>query len=76
MTSSLARATGNSISRQKQDRELAEIEPQLWQRPCVEVASDAGTVLVRDTKDPDGAVLRFPAEALRAFIREQREEAA
>ena len=34
---------------------------------CVEVAGDAGTVLVRDTKDPGGAILRFPAEAWRVF---------
>jgi hypothetical protein len=37
---------------------------------CVEVAGDAGTVLVRDTRDPEGAVLRFPAEAWMAFGRD------
>ena len=34
---------------------------------CVEVAADAGTVLVRDTKDRDGPVVRFPAETWRVF---------
>jgi hypothetical protein len=34
---------------------------------CPEVASEAGTVLVRDSRDEAGAVLRFPAEAWRAF---------
>ena len=34
---------------------------------CVEVAGDAGAVLVRDTQDRDGPVVRFPAEAWRVF---------
>ena len=33
---------------------------------CVEVAS-AGAVLIRDSKDPDGAVLAFGREAWEAF---------
>ena len=37
---------------------------------CVEVAADSGAVLVRDSRDPDGLVVRFPAEAWRAFGRE------
>jgi ABC-type amino acid transport substrate-binding protein len=36
---------------------------------CVEVAFvAAGAVAVRDSKDPDGPVLRFAAEAWRGFI--------
>lgn len=35
---------------------------------CVEVAAAAGTVLVRDTKDREGAVLTAPATAWRAFL--------
>ena len=34
---------------------------------CVEVANAAGVVVVRDTKDRDGAVLGIPAAAWRAF---------
>jgi Domain of unknown function (DUF397) len=35
---------------------------------CVEVASAADAVLVRDTKDRDGWTLGVPASAWRAFI--------
>jgi hypothetical protein len=35
---------------------------------CVEVANVAGTYLIRDSKDPEGAVLRFSAEEWAAFI--------
>jgi hypothetical protein len=35
---------------------------------CVEVASDAGAVLVRDTAAPSGPELVLTAEAWRAFI--------
>jgi hypothetical protein len=34
---------------------------------CVETASGNGVVLVRDTVDPDGAVLGFSAQAWAAF---------
>jgi hypothetical protein len=34
---------------------------------CVEVAGAARVVLVRDTKDRDGAVLAVPAGAWKAF---------
>ena len=34
---------------------------------CVETASSAGTVAVRDTTDPDGGTLTFTAEAWQAF---------
>lgn len=37
---------------------------------CVEVNIEApGQVLVRDSKDPEGAVLRYPAAQWRAFLR-------
>ncbi|WP_327681823.1 DUF397 domain-containing protein [Kitasatospora sp. NBC_00458] len=36
---------------------------------CVEAALNLpGTVPVRDSKDPDGPALAFPAEAWRAFV--------
>ena len=35
---------------------------------CVEVASDSGSVLVRDTTARSGPALVFTAEAWRAFI--------
>jgi len=35
---------------------------------CVEVASTATGVAVRDSKDPDGPVLRFSAESWQRFI--------
>ncbi|MFF3003258.1 DUF397 domain-containing protein [Kitasatospora sp. NPDC057940] len=36
---------------------------------CIEVASGLPTrIPVRDSKDPDGPVLAFPADAWRAFI--------
>jgi hypothetical protein len=34
---------------------------------CVETASDAGTVAVRDTTDRDGCTLAFTTEAWQAF---------
>lgn len=34
---------------------------------CTEVASADGSVLVRDSQDPDGPRLAFPAGAWRAF---------
>ena len=34
---------------------------------CVETASNRGAVLVRDTKDRDGGMLAFSAEAWRTF---------
>lgn len=36
---------------------------------CVEVGNASKTVIVRDTKDRDGAVLRFGADAWHAFVR-------
>jgi hypothetical protein len=46
-----------------------------WQRSsfceggsCTDVALTAGDVLVRDGKDPDGAVLRFSREEWAAFV--------
>lgn len=35
---------------------------------CVEVAEHEGGVLVRDSKDPAGLVLRFSLEAWGAFV--------
>jgi hypothetical protein len=35
---------------------------------CVEVAADAAVVLARDSKDPDGPVLGFGADAWTAFL--------
>lgn len=35
---------------------------------CVEVASLPGAVAVRDSKDPDGGALTFPAGAWRSFL--------
>jgi hypothetical protein len=35
---------------------------------CVEVASIHNGTAVRDSKDPDGPILRFSAEAWRAFL--------
>jgi hypothetical protein len=35
---------------------------------CVEVATGAATVAVRDSKDPDGGQLAFSAEAWTAFV--------
>jgi hypothetical protein len=34
---------------------------------CVETASNAGTVAVRDTADRDGGTLKFTADAWQAF---------
>ncbi len=39
---------------------------------CTEVATAPGAVLVRDSKDPDGARLAFSAEAWRAFAAKVR----
>lgn len=43
---------------------------------CVEVAfTAAGGVAVRDSKDPDGPLLRFDGEAWRSFVDSVRTEA-
>jgi Domain of unknown function (DUF397) len=36
---------------------------------CAEAALRGGTVLVRDSKDPDGPILQFTPQAWQAFIR-------
>ena len=35
---------------------------------CVEIAGDGATVLMRDSKDPAGAVLSFDTIAWRGFV--------
>ncbi len=35
---------------------------------CAEVASLAGIVIVRDTKDPFGRILPYPSDSWRSFI--------
>lgn len=35
---------------------------------CVEVAPASSKILVRDSKDPDGAALGYPAAAWRSFL--------
>lgn len=35
---------------------------------CVEVAPTAGTILVRDSKDQDGAIMQYPGTIWRTFI--------
>ncbi len=40
---------------------------------CVEVATLPSGVAVRDSKDPDGPVLRFTAEEWHAFLSRVRE---
>lgn len=35
---------------------------------CIELAADEAVVLARDSKDPDGAVLGFGADAWAAFL--------
>jgi Domain of unknown function (DUF397) len=38
------------------------------QNNCVEVAPVREGTAVRDSKDPDGPILRFPADSWRAFL--------
>ncbi len=40
------------------------------QGQCVEIAPFPNGMVVRDSKDPDGPILRFSADAWRAFVRE------
>ena len=35
---------------------------------CAEVASAAGSVVIRDTKDPYGLILCYPSDSWRTFI--------
>jgi hypothetical protein len=37
---------------------------------CVEIAPVSGTIAVRDSKDPAGPVLRYSADAWKAFLSE------
>lgn len=43
---------------------------------CVETASDAGMILIRDTTDRDGVTLAIPAPAWRAFAARLQADAA
>jgi Domain of unknown function (DUF397) len=51
-----------------------------WRKPlrsfangnCAEVASTGGVVLIRDTRDRPGPVLRFPARSWQEFTRAVR----
>lgn len=54
----------------------AELAGSLWRKSsrsgsdtnCVEVTVLPGAVAVRDSKDPDGPILRFPSEAWQALV--------
>ncbi len=39
---------------------------------CAEVASVSGSVVIRDTKDPYGLILRYPSDSWRSFIGKAR----
>lgn len=47
-----------------------------WRKParsinagnCTEVASAAGSIVVRDSKDPASLVLRYPAQSWHSFL--------
>jgi hypothetical protein len=39
-----------------------------WTDNCVEVSGAPGEILVRDSKDPDGPVLRFDFAEWEAFL--------
>lgn len=41
---------------------------------CVEVGSTSGNVVVRDSTDPSGPVVRYPASAWRAFVARARRQ--
>ncbi len=61
---------------------LTQIEPRqlIWRKAkrsmnngdCVEVAPANGKILVRDSKDPSGPTLGYPADAWRNFLAEAR----
>lgn len=42
---------------------------------CVEVASTNGQILIRDSTDPGGPVLRYSASAFRSLVYDIREDA-
>jgi hypothetical protein len=53
----------------------AQHEEPLWRKSsrstsgaCVEVAQQPKTILVRDSKDPEGAILTFGRDSFAAFI--------
>jgi uncharacterized protein DUF397 len=35
---------------------------------CVEVAAGPGLISIRDSKDPEGPILSYPADAFRSFL--------
>jgi hypothetical protein len=43
---------------------------------CAEIAAGSGAVMIRDSINPGGRPLRFPAEAWRRFIATAKEMAA
>jgi hypothetical protein len=46
------------------------------QTACVEIAIDAGTVLMRDSKDPSGPILTFDRRTFQDFLTYVKEKGA
>lgn len=43
---------------------------------CVEVSADTGNVLVRDSTNLDGPIMRYPGEAWQSFLGKMKGSAA
>lgn len=41
---------------------------------CVEAASRQGEIAVRDSEDPEGLILRYPADAWRSFVAKLKQD--
>lgn len=59
---------------------MVDSQPSAWQKSprcdsgnCVEIAQADGGFLVRDSKDPDGPMLRFSRPEWEAFVESIRE---